>query len=231
MIRIRIERSWIGHHPVTSFGFSNRPLIMILIIKHFYGFESKHIFSQNSFFKTGSTSGQWQSELEWLIINHSLIWVWEKCVFSEKSHLINFIDATDLSLCRRIKNAWVVDKKISWTYTQVYIEHNEILLCIYSVAVNDPKVTLNDPRRIHYRDMIGWYTFDSHWFKNRERAPIFVQSERGISLSLHWHQLFSFLPILRVINLCPRRITLETFIFFAYAFFATVKVFYIILHF
>ena len=105
--------------------------------------------------------------------------------------------------------------KISWTYTQVYIEHNEILLCIYSVVVNDPKVTLNDPRRIHYRDMIGWYTFDSHWFKNRERAPIFVQSERGISLSLHWHQLFSFLPILRVINLCPRRITLETFIFFS----------------
>lgn len=125
----------------------------------------------------------------------------------------DLIDATDLSLCRRIKNAWVVDKKISWTYTQVYIEHNEILLCIYSVVVNDPKVTLNDLRRIHYRDMIGWYTFDSHWFKNRERAPIFVQSERGISLSLHWHQLFSFLPILRVINLCPRRITLETFIF------------------
>lgn len=46
-----------------------------------------------------------------------------------------------------------------------------------------------------------------------KRTPIFVQSERGISLSLHWHQLFSFLPILRVINLCPRRITLETFIF------------------
>ena len=67
----------------------------------------------------------------------------------------DFIDATDLSLCRRIKKAWVVDKKISWTYTQVYIEHNEILLCIYSVVVNDPKVTLNDPRRIHYRDMIG----------------------------------------------------------------------------
>ena len=63
----------------------------------------------------------------------------------------------------------------------------------------------------YYRDMIGWYTFDSHWFKNRG-FPIFVQSERGISLSLHWHQLFSFLPILRVINLCPRRITLETFI-------------------
>ena len=52
------------------------------------------------------------------------------------------------------------------------------------------------------------------WFSLVQKSgfPIFVQSERGISLSLHWHQLFSFLPILRVINLCPRRITLETFI-------------------
>ena len=80
----------------------------------------------------------------------------------------DFIDATDFYLRGWMENAWVVEQKISWTYTQVYIEHNEILLCIYSVVVNDPKMTSNDFGHIHYRDMIGWFTFDSHWFKNRE---------------------------------------------------------------
>ena len=105
------------------------------------------------------------------------------------------------------------EKEISKTYAKLYIGHNEILLCIDSVVVNDPRhcVTLNDLAFLLPRYDWLIYIVDSHWFKNRG-FPIFVQSERGISLSLHWHQLFSFLPILRVINLCPRRITLETFI-------------------
>ena len=67
----------------------------------------------------------------------------EKCVSLAKIAFgqFHFLGWTDLFFCvgGSKQNVWEAEKKISKTYAKLYIGHNEILLCIDSVVVNDPR--------------------------------------------------------------------------------------------
>ena len=67
----------------------------------------------------------------------------EKMCFLEKIAFgqFHFIGWTHLFFCvgGSKQNVREAEKKISKTYAKLYIGHNEILLCIDSVVVNDPR--------------------------------------------------------------------------------------------
>ena len=76
----------------------------------FYGFESKHIFSQNPILKPEVLPVTHRVNWKWLIINESLIWFttgMRKMCFPRKIAFdqYDFIDATDFYLRRRMENA------------------------------------------------------------------------------------------------------------------------------
>ena len=114
MIRIRIERSLIGHHPVTNFGFSNGPLMMNFMALSQNTFSPKTRFSKPEVLPV-THRVNWK----WLIINESVICFttgMRKMCFPRKiafdQH--DFIDATDFYLRRRIlkMRRWMARKSV-----------------------------------------------------------------------------------------------------------------------